>query len=108
MIETFPNPSSNRDYDIEHVAHEFTSVCPKTGQPDFAVITISYVPDKVCLELKSLKFYLQSYRGKGIFYEAITNMILDDLVAACHPREMKIKSVWGVRGGIHSEITASI
>src|SRR5690349_2029249 len=83
LLEVFDNPRPERDYRILHTCHEFTSVCPKTGQPDFGTITIDYVPDKACLELKSLKFYLQAFRQQGIFYEAITNRILDDLVRAC-------------------------
>lgn len=104
QIECFENPSPSRDYVIEHHAHEFTSVCPKTGQPDFATMQIKYVPGNQCIELKSLKLYLQGYRNKGIFYEAITNMIIGDLVAACSPKKMLIESCWGVRGGIHSVI----
>ncbi len=103
-IETFPNPNPERDYLISHVNHEFTSVCPKTGLPDFGKITINYTPDQECLELKSLKYYFMSFREKGIFYEAITNMILDDLVASCQPREMEIVSEWNYRGGMTSVI----
>lgn len=106
MIETFENPNSNRDYEIVHVNHEFTSVCPKTGLPDFGTITVIYVPDQFCLELKSMKYYFLEFRNKGIFYEAITNQILDDLVAACSPRKMEVISEWGVRGGMTSIITA--
>jgi 7-cyano-7-deazaguanine reductase len=104
-IETFPNPKIDRDYVITHINNEFTSVCPITGLPDFGKITITYVPDQVCLELKSLKYYFLDFRNKGIFYEAITNKILDDLVSACGPREMEIVSEWGVRGGMTSTIT---
>ncbi|MCK4626788.1 MAG: NADPH-dependent 7-cyano-7-deazaguanine reductase QueF, partial [Phycisphaerae bacterium] len=89
-IETFDNPHPQRDYAIKHVAPEFTSVCPKTGQPDFGTIEIEYVADKLCLELKSLKYYLQSYRDVGVFYEDVINRILDDLAAACRPRWMKV------------------
>ena len=89
-IETFPNPVPERDYTIEMECPEFTCLCPKTGQPDFAILHISYVPDKLCLELKSLKVYLVSYRNEGGFHEKVTNIILDDLVAACCPRKMKI------------------
>lgn len=105
-LETFPNPAAHRDYVISHVNPEFTSVCPKTGLPDFAKITVRYIPDEVCIELKALKYYFLDFRNKGIFYEAITNQILDDLVAVCSPREMEIISEWGARGGISSVITA--
>ncbi len=105
-IETFPNPRRGRDYTILHVAPEFTSVCPKTGQPDFGTIEIEYVADKLCIELKALKFYLQSFRNRGIFYEDVVNRILDDLVAACRPRRMKVTGRFTPRGGIHSIITA--
>jgi 7-cyano-7-deazaguanine reductase len=104
IIETFPNPHPNRDYEIEHVAPEFTSVCPKTGQPDFGTIRLVYVPDKVCFELKSYKFYLQSFRNKGIFYEDVTNRIMDDLVRIAQPRKLTIISEWTPRGGLHSII----
>jgi len=105
-IEVFPNPHPMRDYLIEHHADEFTSLCPKTGQPDFATITIRYVPGPACLELKSLKLYLQSFRSKGLFYEDATNVILNDLAAACRPKWMVVESRWSVRGGIRSVITA--
>ena len=105
-LETFPNPHPGRDYLINHEVLEFTSLCPKTGQPDFATIKIRYVPDTQCIELKSLKLYVQSFRSKGIFYEDVTNVILDDLVAACRPRWMEVQSRWNVRGGIQSVITA--
>ena len=105
-IETFPNPHPRRDYTILHVAPEFTSVCPKTGQPDFGTIEIEYVADKLCIELKTLKFYLQSFRNQGIFYEDVVNRILDDLVAACRPRRMKVTGKFTPRGGIHSVVTA--
>ena len=105
-LEVFLNPEPKRKYEIEIECPEFTSVCPRTGQPDFGVIFINYVPDKLCIELKSLKFYLQQYRNKGIFYEAVTNKILDDLVRACHPRRMEVVSMWRPRGGITSKITA--
>ncbi len=104
-IETFPNPHPRREYLIEHVAHEFTSVCPKTGEPDFATVTIRYVAGPACLELKSLKQYLQTFRSKGIYYEDVTNLILDDLVAACQPKWMLVESTWNVRGGMHSMIS---
>ncbi len=105
-IETFPNPHPSRDYRIEHYVHEFTSVCPKTGQPDFATMQISYIADGQCLELKSLKQYLQSFRNEGIFYEDVTNVILDGLVECCRPRWMCVESTWSVRGGIHTVIRA--
>ena len=105
MLETFDNPHPNRDYLIDHEVHEFTSLCPKTGQPDFATMHIRYVPGPLCVELKSLKLYLQSFRNEGIFYEDVTNRILDDLVAACRPKWMCVESRWTVRGGIHSVIT---
>lgn len=105
-IETFPNPCPQRNYVIEHLVHEFTSLCPKTGQPDFARIRIRYVADTTCVELKSLKLYLQSFRSRGIFYEDVTNVMLDDLVAACRPRWMELTTRWSTRGGIHSVIIA--
>ncbi|MCD6394817.1 MAG: NADPH-dependent 7-cyano-7-deazaguanine reductase QueF [Planctomycetes bacterium] len=105
-FELFDNPSPGRDYTITIRCPEFTSVCPKTGQPDFGEITIQYCPDKLCLELKSLKFYMQSYRNQGIFYEKLTNDILDDLSAACKPRWMKITSCFTPRGGITTEVVA--
>ena len=105
-LETFPNPHPARDYWIEHHVHEFTSLCPKTGQPDFAELRLRYVPRDRCVELKSLKVYLQAYRSRGIFYEDVTNVILSDLVAALDPKWMLIESTWSIRGGIHSVITA--
>ena len=105
-VELFDNPSPDRDYTITIRCPEFTSVCPKTGQPDFGEIVIEYCPDKVCIELKSLKYYMQSYRDKGIFYEALTNEILDDLAGACKPRRMKVTSKFTPRGGITTEVTA--
>jgi len=107
LLETFPNPHPQRDYQIQHVAPEFTSVCPKTGQPDFGTIRLTYVPDKLCVELKSYKFYLQAFRQCGIFYEDVTNRILDDLVKVLQPRSMTIVTEWTPRGGLHSIITAS-
>jgi 7-cyano-7-deazaguanine reductase len=107
LLVTFPNPSLKRDYTVEHVAPEFTSVCPVTGQPDFGTIRLIYVPDKICVELKSYKLYLQSFRNKGIFYEAVTNQILDDLAGILKPRSMTIKTEWTPRGGLHSIITAT-
>jgi 7-cyano-7-deazaguanine reductase len=106
LIEVFKNEYPNRDYNIIHSAPEFTSVCPKTGQPDFGKITVEYVPDELCVELKSLKLYFNSYRNDGIFYESVTNKILDDLVEACKPRYMLITSEFNVRGGISSTIEA--
>ncbi len=100
LLETFENQFPARDYEIRIVAPEFTSVCPKTGQPDFGTVTITYTPDKKCVELKSLKFYLQSFRNQGIFYEHVTNEIMDDLVAVVQPRFMKIESAFSPRGGI--------
>jgi 7-cyano-7-deazaguanine reductase len=105
-FELFDNPSPERDYVITIKCPEFTSVCPRTGQPDFGEIVIEYVPDKVCVELKSLKFYMQGYRNRGIFYEALTNEILDDLTDACKPRWMKVTSRFTPRGGITTEVAA--
>ena len=106
-LETFPNPSPGRDYEIEIRCPEFTSVCPKTGLPDFGEITIRYVPADRCIELKALKYYMIGFRNKGIFYEAATNQILDDLVAACGPRRMTVVGDFSVRGGISTTVTAS-
>ena len=106
-LETFPNPRPERDYEIHMECPEFTCVCPKTGQPDFATIRIRYVPDKICLELKSLKLYLWSYRNEGAFHEAVINKILDDLVAAIAPRKMTVVGDFNVRGGIHTTVTAT-
>jgi len=103
-IELFDNPRPQRDYLITIRCPEFTSVCPKTGQPDFGEIVVEYRPDKSCIELKSLKFYLQSYRNKGIFYESLTNEILDDLSGACQPRWMKITARFTPRGGITTDV----
>jgi 7-cyano-7-deazaguanine reductase len=103
-IELFDNPYMQRDYCITINCPEFTSLCPKTGQPDFGKIIIEYCPDKTCIELKSLKFYLQDYRNTGIFYEALTNRILDDLVKACKPRWMKVTSSFTPRGGITTNV----
>jgi 7-cyano-7-deazaguanine reductase len=104
LLETFENPHPDRDYVIETICPEFTSLCPKTGQPDFGTLTISYVPDGLCFELKSLKLYLQSYRSEGAFYEDVTNRILDDLVAATRPRSMKITAAFTRRGGIRTNV----
>jgi 7-cyano-7-deazaguanine reductase len=106
-LESFPNPHPGRDYTIEHTASEFTSVCPKTGQPDFGTIRITYVPDRLCVELKSLKLYLQAFRDQGIFYEDVINVILDDLVRATKPRTMTVEGRFSVRGGLSSVVTAS-
>jgi len=106
ILETFKNEFQERDYTIIHKAPEFTSLCPKTGQPDFATITVEYVPDKLCIELKSLKLYFHSYRNDGLFFESATNRILDDLVAVCKPRYMLITAEFNVRGGISSIIEA--
>lgn len=105
-LETFPNPSPERDYEIAIRCPEFTSVCPKTGQPDFGEIRITYVPDAHCLELKALKYYMVGFRNRGIFYEAVTNQILDDLVSACAPRRMKVVGDFSARGGITTTVTA--
>jgi 7-cyano-7-deazaguanine reductase len=106
MIETFPNPKPERDFTIEIVCPEFTSVCPKTGLPDFGTITIRYVPDKTCLELKALKYYLLGFRDKGIFYEAAINEILDNLKEACAPRSMEVEGAFAARGGITTTVIA--
>ena len=106
LLETFQNEFPDRDYDIEIVCPEFTSVCPKTGQPDFGILTITYVPDKLCIELKSLKLYLQSFRNEGIFYENVTNTILDELVALLQPRSMALLAEFSTRGGLSTNITA--
>ena len=107
ILETFDNQYPGREYTIEIVCPEFTSVCPKTGQPDFGTLTFTYVPERKCVELKSLKLYLQRYRNEGIFYEHVTNRILDDLVAAVEPREMTLVAAFHVRGGISTTVTAS-
>ena len=105
-LETFPNPRPERDYQIEIRAPEFTSVCPITGMPDFGEIQIRYTPDTRCIELKSVKYYLFEYRSRGIFYEAATNQILDDLVAACQPRRMTVTGAFTARGGITTTVVA--
>ncbi len=107
LLETFDNPKPERDYEIALDCPEFTCLCPKTGQPDFATFEIEYVPDRLCIELKSLKLYLWSYRDVGAFHEAVTNQILDDLVAACEPREMSVRAIFNVRGGITTEVVAT-
>jgi len=105
ILETFENQFPNRDYVIEIVCPEFTSVCPKTGQPDFGALTVTYAPDRKCVELKSLKLYLQSFRNEGIFYENVTNRILDDLVATLQPRRLKLVAAFTPRGGISTSVT---
>ena len=105
-IETFPNPRPERAFEIAIDCPEFTSMCPKTGLPDFGVIRIRYVPDARCIELKSLKYYLLEFRNKGIFYESVTNQILDDLVKATKPRWMRLESRFAVRGGITTSVFA--
>jgi 7-cyano-7-deazaguanine reductase len=107
LLETFTNPHPGRDYVVQHTCPEFTSVCPKTGQPDFGTVRITYVPAGLCVELKSLKLYLQDYRNKGIFYEDVINVILDDLVTAMRPRRLTVEGEFRVRGGISSVVTAS-
>jgi len=106
-IETFPNPRPGRDYEIAIRCSEFTSVCPKTGLPDFGEIRISYVPGDRCIELKALKYYMLDFRNRGIFYEAVTNQILDDLVAVCAPRRMTVVGDFSARGGITTTVTAA-
>lgn len=104
ILEVFENAYPDKDYTVIHTAPEFTSVCPKTGQPDFATIIIEYIPDELCIELKSLKFYLNSYRNDGIYFESVTNKILDDLVEVTKPRYMLITASFNVRGGISSVV----
>lgn len=106
-LETFPNPRPGRPYEIDTLCPEFTSMCPKTGLPDFGEIRITYVPDRSCLELKSLKYYLLQFRNEGVFYEALTNRILDDLVTACAPRRMTVIGQFTPRGGIRTSVTAT-
>jgi 7-cyano-7-deazaguanine reductase len=106
-LETFPNPRPERDYEILISCPEFTSVCPKTGLPDFGEIRITYVPDAQCVELKSLKYYMTEFRNRGIFYESVTNQILDDLVALLKPRTMTVVGDFSVRGGIKTVVTAT-
>lgn len=106
ILETFENQYAGRDYTIEITCPEFTSVCPKTGQPDFGTLSISYVPERRCVELKSLKLYLQQFRNEGIFYEHATNRILDDLVAMIQPRRMALAAEFTPRGGITTKVTA--
>ncbi len=106
MLEVFPNPAPSRNYLIKHTCPEFTSVCPKTSQPDFATIDLEYIPEASCVELKSLKLYYYGFRDKGIYFEAVINQILDDLAAATNPRWMRVTGHFNVRGGITSMITA--
>lgn len=106
ILETFPNPAPERDYVIEHTHHEFTSLCPMTGHPDFGDITVCYVPAAKCVELKSLKLYFHAYRNEGVFFEAATNRICDDLGNALQPRSLTIVSDWKARGGFTSRVTA--
>lgn len=105
-LETFPNPNPGRDYEIRFTCSEFTCLCPRTGQPDFATITVEYVPDGTCVELKSLKLYLWSFRNEGQYHEAVTNRILDDLVKAVRPRRMRVAGDFKIRGGIHTVVIA--
>lgn len=105
-LETFDNPTPGRDYTIRMRVPEFTCLCPKTGQPDFATLYIDYVPDLRCIELKSLKLYIWSYRNEGTFHEAVTNRLLDDLKRACEPRFMRVTTEFYVRGGIHTTVAA--
>jgi 7-cyano-7-deazaguanine reductase len=106
-LDTFPNPRPGRDYDIDIRCPEFTSMCPKTGLPDFGEIRIQYVPDHSCLELKALKYYMLDYRNQGIFYEAATNKILDDLVQACQPKRMTVTGAFTARGGITTTVVVT-
>ncbi len=106
-LDSFENPNTARDYTIRMRMPEFTCVCPKTGQPDFAEFHLVYVPNKKCIELKSLKLYMVSYREEGHFHEDVTNRILDDLVAACEPKYMKLTGIFNVRGGIYTDIIAT-
>jgi len=104
QLDVFENPHPQRDYVIETICPEFTSMCPKTGQPDFGTVTISYVPDGLCFELKSLKLYLQQYRNLGAFYEDVTNRILDDLVQVTQPRSLSVRAEFTPRGGIRTNV----
>lgn len=108
LLECFDNPEHGRDYLIEHIADEFTSVCPKTGHPDFGTVTLRYTPADTCVELKALKLYYQSFRNEGIFYEAVTNQIADDLAAAMRPKWMVVETQWRGRGGIRSTIRVEV
>lgn len=106
QLETFPNPTPRRDFRIHMEIPEFTCLCPRTGQPDFATLVLDYVPDRLCVELKSLKLYIWSYRDEGTFHEAVTNRILDDLVKATRPRFMRLTAHFNVRGGIFTTVVA--
>ena len=106
LLETFPNPAPEKDYTINIRVPEFTCLCPRTGQPDFAVLEFNYIPDDLCIELKALKLYIRSYRDKGVFHEAVTNQILDDLVSVLSPRFMRLTASFNVRGGIYTSIVA--
>ncbi len=106
-LKTFDNPKSDRDYEIHFDCPEFTCLCPMTGQPDFAHIEIKYIPDKLCVELKSLKLYLWSYRDEGAFHEAVTNKVLDDIVGAISPRWIEVVGSFNIRGGIATSVVAS-
>lgn len=108
LLECFDNPNPSRHYVIEHISDEFTSVCPVTGHPDFGQVTLRFIPDKTCVELKSLKLYYQSFRNEGIYYEAVTNKIADDLAKAMAPRWMEVMTHWRGRGGIRSTITVTV
>ena len=105
QLETFPNQHRHRDYTIEIVCPEFTSVCPKTGQPDFGTITYTYTPEALCVELKSLKLYLQRFRNEGIFYEDVVNRLLEDFIEACRPRRCQVVGAFTSRGGISTTVT---
>ena len=106
QLETFPNPAPERDYTIHISTREFTCLCPKTGQPDFATLEFDYIPDDLCIELKTLKLYIWSYREKGTFHEAITNKILEDIVAVISPRFMRLTAKFNVRGGLYTTVVA--
>ena len=106
-IDAFPNPRPGRDYEIEFVAPEFTSMCPMTGLPDFGRLTVTYVPGERCIELRSFKYYLQTFRNRGIFYEDVVNVVLDDIVAAIQPLEAMVTGEFNARGGISARVTAS-
>ena len=107
QLDVFPNPHPGRDYEVEFTCPEFTCVCPKTGQPDFGTITFRYTPDRLCVELKSLKLYLWSFRDEGHFHEDVTNVVLNDLVNAVDPRRIRVVGDFNVRGGIHTVVRAS-
>jgi 7-cyano-7-deazaguanine reductase len=108
QLETFPNQHPERDYIVEIVCPEFTSVCPKTGQPDFGTITFTYTPDQLCVELKSLKLYLQRFRDQGVYYENVVNRLLDDFVKACRPRQCQVTGAFTPRGGITTTVTCTL